>query len=119
MKILEIDGVPVPQEKENVKRLKTHDSGDTGKTPTHMKVIFWRPRCRLPQTIKNEICRSIKNNYWSGSRRNFYIHFDVMLPRAGWYSGYVDTWQRWRDNPYQQTAGKRRKHFLVRFLSWE
>jgi hypothetical protein len=49
---------------------------------------------------------------------SFYIHFDIMRPRAGWYAGYADTWRCWRTYPYQ-TIGKRRKHFVVQVLSRE
>jgi hypothetical protein len=88
-----------------------------GKYKRRMKVIFWKPRFRLPQSIKKEICRSIERNYVGNKGLGFYIHFDVMRPRAGWYAGYVETWQCRRTYPYRESIGKRRKRFVVQILS--
>ena len=85
-----------------------------------MKVIFRKPKFRLGKYLKDEICLSIKKNYIGNHGLGFYIHFDVMLRRGntGWYSGYVDTWQCWRTNRYQQ-IGKRRRHFVVQVVDYE
>jgi hypothetical protein len=86
---------------------------------TFMKVIFWKPKFRLPQSLKREICLSIKKKYIGNHGLNFYIHFDVMLRRGntGWYAGYVDTWRCWRTYPYRQ-IGKRRRHIVVQVLDY-
>ena len=87
---------------------------------TLMKVIFWWPRFKLPQSLKRQICLCIKNNYSGHSFLNsqglsFRIHFDVMRRKRdgsmGWYAGYVDTWLRWR-------PGKRRRHIVVQVLDY-
>ena len=85
-----------------------------------MKVIFWKPKFKLPQSLKREICSSIKKNYigryaLNSDGLNFYIHFDVMLWKRdgsmGWYAGYVDTWLKWR-------PGKKRRHIVVQVLDY-
>jgi hypothetical protein len=85
-----------------------------------MNVIFWKPKFRLPQSIKREICLSIKKNYMGNHGLNFYIHFDVMLRKGnrGWYAGYLDTWQGWRTNPYRESLGRRRRRIVVQVLDY-
>jgi len=87
---------------------------------TFMKVIFLKPKFRLPRSLKKEICLSIKKNYMANHGLSFYIHFNVMRRRGntGWYSGYVDTWQGWETNRYQESLRKRRRRIVVRVLDY-
>lgn len=86
-----------------------------------MKVVFRKPKFRLPHWLRHEICQNIKANntecyLLSSEGLSYCIHFDVMRRKRdgsmGWYAGYVDTWVVW----WQMR--KRRRHFVVQVLDY-
>ena len=82
-----------------------------------MRVIIWKPRSRLPKSIKQKLCECIAKNYMAYTSYWVYIHFDYMNCKTGFYSGFVDTWQGWRVN--RRRDGKRRKYFRVQVVERE
>jgi hypothetical protein len=83
-----------------------------------LKVIFWKPKFRLPRSLKKEICASILKGIWSVSSYHFYLRFNVMNRLLGHYVGYIDTWQGWRPYGNHKSLKRRRKHFVVRVLDY-
>ena len=83
-----------------------------------------KPKFKFPEALKYEICSCIKKNYMGSHcvqsihKFQFYVHFDVMLYKKGFFSGYVDTWSGWRSNPYGALR-KRRRRFVVEILDYE
>ncbi|MCL2215361.1 MAG: hypothetical protein FWC06_09210, partial [Treponema sp.] len=67
-------------------------------------------------------CRSIKKNNMYVTGYYFRLRFTTMLRsrdgKRGWYAGYIDTWQGWETNRYQESLGRRRRHFVVQVLDW-
>jgi len=86
-----------------------------GEVERGMKVIFRKPKHRLPKFLKDAICECIVKNYMSISSYFFHVHFDVMRSRTGWYSGYVETWRNWSINKNKDE--KRRRRFTVQVIT--
>jgi hypothetical protein len=77
--------------------------------------FYTNPSNSIWDAMKCNICQNILDNICGDHKFRYYIHFNRMLFKIGWFFGYVDIWKG--ENPLRKN--KRRMYFWVHVIDWE
>ena len=81
-----------------------------------MQVNFYtKYKNALWKDMKGKICLSILRNLCADSTPKYYIHFDKMLFKIGWFVGFVEVWK----GKTPREKNRRRIEFIVHVIDWE
>jgi hypothetical protein len=76
--------------------------------------FYVNSKIHLWDKMKGIICQNILDNHCGYSGPKYYIHFDKMLFRIGWFVGFVEIWKGTK--PYEKN--KWRIQFVVHVINW-